>query len=183
MFSELFGSDEEVEVPGLVVHRAFLSPQQQQDVLKWVRDAYPSMLLGHALDQVVHFGRVPDSVMSCVPELPEWMTRREPTFNHMFINYYAAGKGIQPHVDLLRFDDGIVGISLLGPCDLLFHKLNHRVTSGEEMQRGRGERVRVPLQPGDVYILCGEARYAWSHEIPPVQQQRLSITVRRVLCD
>eukprot|EP00967_Tisochrysis_lutea_P071740 scaffold95416_cov18-Tisochrysis_lutea.AAC.2 len=37
---------------------------------------------------------------------------REPLFNQMIINRYNPGDGIRPHVDLMRFEDGIAVISL-----------------------------------------------------------------------
>jgi alkylated DNA repair dioxygenase AlkB len=34
----------------------------------------------------------------------------------MIVNVYPIGQGITDHVDLLQFEDGIVGLSLLSSC-------------------------------------------------------------------
>ncbi|KAM0749643.1 hypothetical protein T439DRAFT_273512, partial [Meredithblackwellia eburnea MCA 4105] len=103
------------------------------------------------------------------------------------INLYRPGQGISPHVDLLdRFEDGIVGLSLLGSATMEFTP-----------DAGVDEDEDDAAQPGDCYVLTGQARYGWNHSIParledvymeegvaePVtlrRRTRISITIRRM---
>ncbi|GJP75925.1 hypothetical protein CLOP_g17030, partial [Closterium sp. NIES-67] len=51
-----------------------------------------------------------------VQPLSRRVLQREPLFDQMIANWYSAHEGIKPHVDLMRFDDGIAILSLLSPC-------------------------------------------------------------------
>lgn len=67
-------------------------------------------------------------------------------------NLYLPGEGITPHIDLPhRYEDGVIGISLLS-------------TTVMEFSRNQ-VRHSLVLRPGDIYILEGEARDFWKHEI------------------
>lgn len=96
-------------------------------------------------------------------------------------NLYLAGQGITPHVDLLRFADGIIGVSLGSAAVMEFTRNGHYHS--------------ILLKPGDLYVLSGEARYEWQHGIPAREvdnfdmagqlvavrrKLRMSITLRRM---
>ncbi|KAF9907995.1 hypothetical protein EC991_010343 [Linnemannia zychae] len=49
-------------------------------------------------------------------------TTRIPLFDQSIMNLYFPGNGIKPHVDLARFEDGIVIISLLSAINMDFYK-------------------------------------------------------------
>ncbi|CAI5508161.1 unnamed protein product [Closterium sp. Naga37s-1] len=51
-----------------------------------------------------------------VQPLSRCVLQREPLFDQMIANWYSGDQGIKPHVDLMRFDDGIAILSLLSPC-------------------------------------------------------------------
>lgn len=75
------------------------------------------------------------------------------------INFYSAGEGITPHVDLLsRYGDGIVGVSLGGPCAMAFSPTSSTAASSTTHE--------VYLPPGSIIVLSGDARYTWTHGIP-----------------
>lgn len=70
---------------------------------------------------------------------------RQPLFDQLTVNMYAPGEGITAHVDLERFEDGIAIVSL--GCAAV-------------MDFTRGEcHERLLLQPGDVLLLEGDARW------------------------
>jgi alkylated DNA repair dioxygenase AlkB len=70
----------------------------------------------------------------------------------VILNLYPPGQGISPHIDLPnRYADGIIGVSLLGGCTMVFER--------------DGERYDVYLPERTVYVLTGEARWEWSHGI------------------
>jgi len=116
---------------------------------------------------------------------------RKPRFDQLIVNAYLPGQGITRHVDLLKFDDGILGICLGdATATITFRRLHETATvaSGYECAVGDqdldGAEVDVEVRAGDVYALCGEARYRWTHEISAASmkgKRRLSITLRRLL--
>jgi alkylated DNA repair dioxygenase AlkB len=70
------------------------------------------------------------------------------------LNLYSPGEGITSHIDLpSRYADGIIGVSLTGGCTMTF--------THEETERRHD--VFVPART--VYVMCGEARWEWSHGI------------------
>ena len=80
---------------------------------------------------------------------------------------YDPGAGIGWHRDRPQFGK-VLGISLGEPVTL---RLRRRVAGGFE-------RRAVPLAPGSIYLLDGEARREWEHSIVPVAATRRSITFR-----
>jgi DNA oxidative demethylase len=83
------------------------------------------------------------------------------------VQHYPPGAPIGWHRDSPQF--GIVaGISLAAAARMRF-------------QRGKGEKrevAEVLLEPGSAYVLAGKARTSWQHSIPPVKEDRYSITFR-----
>lgn len=128
-------------------------------------------------NQMMFFGNLP-SWLSPVIKLGQEMLNfnRKPLFNQCIANYYQDSQGIKPHVDLMKFDDGILIISLSGTCQMDFIK-NDQIVS-------------FFLKPGDVISLSNEARYEWKHGIPQrledinesgqkiKRTERISITLR-----
>ncbi|KAI7902552.1 uncharacterized protein BX663DRAFT_509639 [Cokeromyces recurvatus] len=79
---------------------------------------------------------------------------RKPIFDQAILNMYKKGEGIASHVDLLRFEDGILIISLLSSCVMTMKNCKE-----EEM------KYDILLRPGDILALSKEARYDWEHGI------------------
>ena len=69
---------------------------------------------------------------------------RRPLFDQLIANKYEPGEGLKPHVDLMRFQDGIAIVTLQAAAILSFTK-------------GIG-KLDVLLSPGDLLLLEGEAR-------------------------
>jgi alkylated DNA repair dioxygenase AlkB len=63
----------------------------------------------------------------------------------------------------------VVGVSLLAPAPLRLRL---------ERPEGGWDRVTQVLAPRSAYRLSGSARHQWQHSIPPLEQQRYSITFR-----
>ena len=72
--------------------------------------------------------------------------QREPVFDQMVLNRYQPGEGIRPHVDLLRFEDGMAIVSLGSAAVMTFTHCEARRVA------------QVLLEPGDVLLIEGEAR-------------------------
>ncbi|CAK0737096.1 hypothetical protein CVIRNUC_000854 [Coccomyxa viridis] len=180
LFREVFGSDSEEDVkeavstcPTACVHglthvKQWLSFPQQEDLLVAVEAE--QWFTGGA-NQAMRFGDFPNMG-------GRWTAQRRPLFDQLIVNLYQPGEGLKPHVDLLRFQDGIAIVSLQSSAILAF-------TRGEEV-------VDVRLDPGDLLLLEGEARYEWMHGITAIPREqlleqtgelwpRISITLRKLI--
>ena len=89
------------------------------------------------------------------------------------INEYLPGQGIGEHVDKTDdVGDTVVGISLGSSAVMIFRHPD-------------GRRYDITLPPNSMYIMTGEARYVWSHQVPArikdgnrVRTTRVSVTFR-----
>lgn len=96
------------------------------------------------------------------------------------VQRYAPGQGIDWHVDLLRYDDGVAILSLLSTVRMHFRKVtDHTIVKS------------VVLRPRSLLLCSGAARYEWEHciesidhdmidDIKVLREDRISITMRRV---
>jgi alkylated DNA repair dioxygenase AlkB len=88
-------------------------------------------------------------------------------FQQVLINEYKPGAGIGWHKDKPYFEH-VVGVSLSAPCLFRFRK-----------KVGEGwERISLPIEPRSAYLMTGPSRHVWEHSIPPLHEQRFSITLR-----
>jgi alkylated DNA repair protein alkB homolog 7 len=77
----------------------------------------------------------------------------------------AAEGFIKPHVDSVKFSGCFVaGLSLLSPAIMRLR--------GEDGKAPPSSMVRMLLEPRSLYVLSGDARYHYAHEIlPPGQEE------------
>lgn len=161
---------------------------------------------------------------AALPHWPRELAARTPFCNQCIVNSYSPGQGITPHVDLVSFADGIVSVSLRSPTVMDFRScetgeltearwpreclLDTGVFSCLLLLPGwhfRHERLdsvalvphhssQVLLFPGDLLLMCGPARYEYTHGIAPRTEDvwdgeahprghRVSITLRRMRDD
>lgn len=142
---------------------------------------------------------------------------RLPLFDQLIANCYHPGEGICAHVDLLKFEDGIAIISLESTCVMHFKRVQpscqqnislyeskhlydrqarHTFAEAKAVvseQESLITKVPILLQPGDVVLISGEARYDWTHEINRSegcqvwngqmipQKRRISVTLRKII--
>lgn len=111
-----------------------------------------------------------------LPEMPD----------QLIVNEYLGNQGISAHTDHDRFGEEIAMISLLESWEMVFRRPEDRT-----------RKHPVLLERRSAAVMAGEARYAWTHEIPkrksePAERgssrrarrprgRRLSLTFRRVL--
>ena len=114
-----------------------------------------------------------------LPCAPGAALARRPLFDQMITNAYAPGQGISSHVDIPhRYNDGIVGFSLLSSCLMTFRRCSQGAAGGGRL--GAAEPVvDVLLRPGDLLAMSGEARWHWEHGI----EARLYDDVQCQCCD
>ncbi|MCF8878328.1 alpha-ketoglutarate-dependent dioxygenase AlkB [Hyphobacterium sp. SN044] len=127
----------------------------------------------------MRLGPLPDwlgPVAEAVGGLAEFDRRPD----QVIVNEYLPGQGISAHVDCEPcFGPAIASLSLGGRAEMVFR------------HRKSGERRALILEPLMLLILAREARYDWTHEIPPRQSdvvngarehraRRVSLTFRTV---
>ncbi|KAI8617270.1 hypothetical protein BC830DRAFT_1055663, partial [Chytriomyces sp. MP71] len=138
--------------------------------------------------------------------LPAHLSARSPSFDQMIANLYCPGEGIIPHIDLARFEDGIVIFSFLSPLVMDFQRVDttQSLRDGYKLVSNNGSDVShavsgtssimsvgVLLEPGSAICLSGESRYAWTHGITERlsdsfegrdfrRGKRISITLRKM---
>ncbi|KIY44677.1 hypothetical protein FISHEDRAFT_16695, partial [Fistulina hepatica ATCC 64428] len=165
-------------IPGLYFFpEVLVSPEMAHDVFHFCMQTYFN---SSGVNQVMLFDRAPSftpSGSSMPPILVALLQSLAPllvgvmpadTHNLLFphtperarqaiINMYSPGEGISPHVDLLnRFGDGIVGVSLGSGTVMRFAKVD-RLDEPESWD--------VYLPSRSVFVLSGDARFRWTHEI------------------
>jgi len=105
-------------------------------------------------------------------------------------------------VDLPRFEDGILVISLLSSCVMQFKPLSEIRQDGGNTNyynkfkdiQGTDEMIPVILRPGSILALSGTSRYNWTHGIEEteidevgdekiIRNIRVSITLRKMKQD
>ena len=139
--------------------------------------------------RVLHFGRAYNysakaaSRLTTATPLPEIL---EPLrkiaedvsgriLDQCLINQYLPGQGIGEHIDKTdAFGDTVVCFSLGSTAVLVFRHPD-------------GRKVNLDVPPHSMYVMTGESRYVWSHEMPARMKDgirtrgtRLSITFRNV---
>lgn len=101
-------------------------------------------------------------------------------FNQCIVNNYNPGQGISKHIDNTSYGD-IIGCYTLGSgCYMRFTNNNNN-----------DDYIDVYVKPNSLYIMSGDARYKWKHEMIPAQYdvvesikiprgRRISLTFRNV---
>ncbi|KAI9229080.1 MAG: hypothetical protein DHS80DRAFT_30150 [Piptocephalis tieghemiana] len=217
MEEDLFGPSPWVfqpvpQVPGLWIGKGLLEQKDQSIVEGAIREIHPDFLTSSHLNQSMSFGAsLPRYAALALKSMDlsqceflqdaldqeDWELIREGQyFTQTILNGYLPGQGIRPHVDLARFGHVILGISLGSGCNMNFTPVNSSAVgqTGYDMigPETQGITWTQRLEPGDVYIMTGEARWKWMHGIPecmvdPVEDDqvargtRISITLRRVI--
>ena len=93
------------------------------------------------------------------------------TFVEALVTWYPPGARIGWHRDASAFGPVVVGLSLGSDSVMRFQR---RAAGGER-------RVfEQPLARRSAYVLAGAARSAWQHSVPPVRQERWSVTFRQL---
>ncbi|KAJ2002629.1 hypothetical protein GGI04_003259 [Coemansia thaxteri] len=194
----------EEPIPGLVINRGALDSKLCERYFTWLSTEYFSESSGQKrINQGMHFGPLTDSntplgylahISLKLQILPSTVSKRAVVFDQGIINLYDSGEGIGDHVDLLRFDDGVVGFSFGDAATMRFRRVGktkedmERATKyAQELDGEDREEIRIRVAAGDVYALSGEARYLWTHGIPGqidgqsnVAERRISVTLRKL---
>jgi DNA oxidative demethylase len=169
---------------GLIYAPGFLTAAQERNVLAvlatfelhpYVLHGTPSRRLVRSFGRAMVAGEYDAGPAAPIPAELEWLRDSCATLMggeaeeliDLLVTRYPPGAGIGWHRDAPRFGN-VSGISLLAACRMRF-------------RRGRTddwETAELTLEPGSAYVLSGPARTQWQHHIPPVAEERWSMTFR-----
>ncbi|KAG1672625.1 hypothetical protein FOA52_002105 [Chlamydomonas sp. UWO 241] len=156
-------------VPGLTHVTGFLDAREQAQLRARLESEIDAR--GGGSNQAMRFGDLPewanqlaDRVADAAVRmglLPPELLARTPLFDQTIINLYRPGEGITPHVDLERFCDGIVSVSVGDPAVMCLTHV-HDADAPEQ---------QVLLRGGDLLVLHSQARHDWTHGIAAVASE------------
>ncbi|CAG8789841.1 13980_t:CDS:2, partial [Acaulospora morrowiae] len=106
--------------------------------------------------------KVVDLIATVTDLFPEEILKRRPLFDQACVKLSCFPcEGINFHVDLPRFEDGIVVISLLSSCVMQFRPSSTiDATAGyatKANESASDDTISVILRPGDVLTMSGSA--------------------------
>lgn len=160
----------------------FITPEKQQQLLEEIRKLCWQDVVMHGVTarrKVVHYGfdytydtrsiTPTDSAPGFLNNLLEKAKTLvdDVAIDEVLITHYPVGAGINWHRDAPPFDK-VIGISLGKSCTLKLRRIH----------RDFYEVFSEKIEPGSAYLLAGSARTVWQHSIPPVREERYSITLR-----
>jgi alkylated DNA repair dioxygenase AlkB len=132
------------------------------------------------VDESMWLGQLPDWLMDYCQRLYDGGHFHKLP-DQVIINEYLPGQGITPHVDCVPcFEETIASISLGSPCVMDF------------TNPATGEKINHLLEPRNLLIFSGDARYQWKHGIAARKtdkyegqtihrSRRISLTFRNVI--
>lgn len=88
-------------------------------------------------------------------------------FEQCIVTRYGPGTGIGWHTDAPYFCDWILGVSIGGDGRLRFRPAGSKRAT-----------IEVTTTSGSLYLMQGEARWEYEHELVPVQEERFALTFR-----
>lgn len=150
--------------PGLFVTLNFLTPQTEQALISEI-DSMPWS--GDLARRTQHYGYKYNyksgNVTEKAPDMPPNIAALAAYIGQyglfpkvpeqVIVGEYTRNQGIAAHVDSLNYGPVIVGVSLGEDTVIKFRN------------KQTGEVFDVLVPHGSIYMMSGEARYNWTHEI------------------
>jgi alkylated DNA repair dioxygenase AlkB len=180
-------------VPGLAYLPDWVGADGQRDLLAAIDAADWSTEIRRRVQHYGHrydYGRRSVAGSSPAAPIPAWAMdlgerlhregRTDRVPDQVIVNEYEPGQGISAHVDCVPcFGPVVAAVSLGSACVMHFTTPDRSA-------------VPVPLAPGSLCVMTGEARYTWKHAIAARRSdpapsgrtprgRRVSITFRTVL--
>ncbi len=173
---------------GLVLDLDLLAEAEEADLLRWCRGlaTEPVVMHGVASRRLVrHFGvdydyaswgtsdiePVPDRLLPLRDRAAALAEVDADSLVEALVTHYPAGAGIGWHRDATAFGPTVVGVSLASDSVMRFQR---RAAGGVR------HVFEQPLPRRSAYVLAGQARSVWQHSVPPVSQERWSVTFRQL---
>jgi DNA oxidative demethylase len=169
---------------GLTYVPGFLAEAEERDVLTvlatvelhpYVLHDTPSRRLVRSFGLALTAGGYDAGPAAPIPAELEWlrercaglMGRERGQLADLLVTRYPPGAGIGWHRDAPQFDE-VSGVSLLAASRMRFRRGRPRAWQTAELT----------LEPRSAYVLSGPAQTQWQHHIPPVEEERWSVTFR-----
>jgi DNA oxidative demethylase len=174
---------------GLIYAPGFLAEAEERDLLTvlatfdlhpYVLHDTPSRRLVRSFGLALVTGAYDAGPAAPIPAELSWirdrcaalMGREPEELADLLVTRYPPGAGIGWHRDAPQFRD-VSGVSLLTACRMRFRRGRTRAW----------ETAELTLEPRSAYVLSGPARNQWQHQIPPVTEERWSMTFRTLRRD
>ncbi len=172
---------------GFVYLPDFVSPTEEAELIAWIGGLppasweHPALMGRPARRDMACFGRhyrtsgrrldhappIPSALAALRDRCQAAAGEASAPFAQTIVTRYPTGAGIGAHTDAPAFGPIIAGVSLGSACEMHF---------------ARGAvKTRWVLEPRSLYLLTGESRSAWTHQIARCPSLRYSITLRSLL--
>jgi alkylated DNA repair dioxygenase AlkB len=119
---------------------------------------------------------LPDFLLPLRARIAEWAGRDAEAFAMALINAYPPGAPIGWHRDAPQYDI-VAGVSLESACRMKFRPYHYRRSGSAPLPR-RSATHEIVLERRSAYLMTAASRTSFEHHIPPVPEQRYSITFR-----
>jgi len=113
----------------------------------------------------------PKEISFLLPRVAKELNVQVSEIGHALFTYYPESAPIGWHRDAPMYGK-LLGISLLNSCDMKLRPYDGSIS-----------KVSVPLPPRSAYVIEGNVRWNWEHHIPPVKEERYSLTFRTIRLD
>jgi len=184
---DLFGEAPAAAIEGLRYEREFLTRAEEAELLRLVQGfelremrykEYTARRRGISFGGSYDFDRqqlrpgaaMPPALHPLRARVAAWMGMAPEDFAHVLISEYRPGTPLGWHRDVPDFED-IVGVSLQGDAVMQLRPYPPASASAPAS-------LQLLIEPRSIYMLRGEARWAWQHSIAPTEVLRYSITMR-----
>jgi alkylated DNA repair dioxygenase AlkB len=185
--ADLFDAPASALPDGLLYQPGFLSAGEEAQLLDWIATLplHAARYKAYtARRRVASFGTsydFDDQRLLPAPPLPAqlralreraaaWARLAAADFHNALIAEYAPGTPLGWHRDVPDHEV-VVGVSLRGAARMRFRRY-------PPTQPRAADVFSLELAPRSIYVLRGEARWAWQHSIAPTDELRYSITLR-----
>ena len=184
---DLFGEVPAAAIEGLRYEHEFLTRAEEEELLRIVQGfelremrykEYTARRRGISFGGSYDFDKhrlrpgapLPEALHPLRERVAAWMDMAPEDFTHMLLSEYRPGTPLGWHRDVPDFED-IVGVSLRSSAVMQLRP--YPPASGSAPAS-----FQLLIEPRSIYMLRGEARWAWQHSIAPTEALRYSITVR-----
>ena len=184
---DLFGEAPVAAIEGLWYEREFLTRTEEDELLRIVQGfqlremrykEYTArrrgISFGGSYDFDAHRLRpgapLPEALHPLRARVAAWIGMAPEDFMHVLLSEYRPGTPLGWHRDVPDFED-IVGVSLRSNAVMQLRPYPPASASAPAS-------LQLLIEPRSIYMLRGEARWAWQHSIAPTEALRYSITLR-----
>ena len=85
--------------------------------------------------------------------------------NQCIVNNYSVGQGISKHIDVKSYGNVIGCFTINSGATMIFRHLD--------------KSINLYVEPNSLYIMSGEARYLWSHEMTTNKYDKINDTMNK----